>query len=675
MQLGWMAKELKYISSDQHRLIGVGNNKEFLFYSMGTKGENLTIAVLSMNRSSLTIKLMRSIAECIPEFAGEFLIGDNGSQQAEKDRLYSVMKEMPYRCRMVEFDRNYGVAGGRNRLFAQVQTDWIFSLDNDIYFISNPIEQINRDIGQLGCHFMCMPLLNEEDRKVFLAGGHLYVEEVKNGVSVGGSTAYLDAGNENTPMESFLCTFLPGGTSILRKDTFFACGGFDEGMFVGFEDSEFSMRLFQEGYKVGSCGIACVVHDHPKPENQGDKEYEKQRFSNSKLVESARYFEQKHGIRVWNPMVEDWLNERLRELLDEEKKPVSRSADVRKVRPKVLLVVDAPGWALDNIAKQILAHCSDEFEVKILYLSDINNISEAYFAGADCDLIHFLWRTWVTDHNSEYARSYAISLGMDPDVFYRTYVKEKVTCVSVYDHLFLQDDFTISHKLFSEHESPVAAYSVSSEILRDIYDHDSRIRLKPDCVITDGVNLDMFRPKNLDRFRNRDQNQPLVVGWAGNSMWAAEKEDFKGLHTLLKPAVEQLQNEGYAIELKLCDSQVKKIPHHEMPDYYAGIDLYVCMSKIEGTPNPILECMACGVPFVSTRVGIVPEAAGPLQSEYILQERSVSCLKEALRNILQHPEILGQLSAENQNSIQNWNWRDRARRFISLWKKALGDSD
>lgn len=671
MQLGWMAKELKYISSDYHRLIGVGSNQKYMFQSIGAFGENLTVAVLSMNRSSLTIKLMRSIAACIPDFKGEFLIGDNGSQQEEKDRLYAAMKEMPYRCRMIEFDRNYGVAGGRNRLFKEVQTDWIFSLDNDIYFISNPIEQINRDIGMLGCHFMCMPLINEEDRKIFLAGGHLYVEEAKSGISVGGSTAYLNAGSEDTRLDSFLCTFLPGGTSILRKDTFFACGGFDEGMFVGFEDSEFSMRLFQMGYKIGSCGIACVVHDHPKPENQGDKDYEKQRFSNVKLLESARYFEKKQRVCVWNPMVEDWLNERLRELLDEEKLPVSQKNDVKKVRPKVLLVVDTPGWALDNIAKQILTHCSDEFEIKILYLSDVNLVTEVYFAGADCDLIHFLWRPWVTDHNGDYSRSYAGTIGMDPDAFHRTYVKGKTTCVSVYDHLFLEDDFSFTEKLFTDPESPVVSYSVSSEILNEIYRQDDRIRLKPECVITDGVNLDMFQPKNLTRFRNRERNRPLVIGWAGNSKWAAQKEDFKGLHTLLKPAVEQLQNEGYAIELKLCDSQVKKIPHHEMPDYYAGIDLYVCMSKIEGTPNPILECMACGVPFVSTRVGIVPEAAGPLQTEYILKERSVECLKERLVDILEHPEVLGELSAENQVSIQSWNWRDRARKFIPLWKNAL----
>lgn len=671
-QLGWRAQEGKYITADMHRFIGVGSGTNHLFDNIGENGVNLTIAVLSMNRSSLTIKLMRSVADCIPGFAGEFLIGDNGSTQEEKEKLRAAMAQMPFRCRMVEFDRNYGVAGGRNKLFAEVSTDWLYSLDNDIYFVANPLSQIRKDIAMLGCHYLVMPLINEKNRELFLYGGHLYAEEVNHGVSIGGGSAYVNSGTvtaDDYTLDSFLCTFVPGGSSVMRKDSFFACGGYDDGMFVGFEDTEFSMRLFQGGYKIGSCGIACAIHDHPKPENQADKHYERQRFSNTKLLQSARYFEKKHGICVWNPMTEAWANQRLRELLDEGKD--CDDLETAPQKRKVLLVIDYPGWALHNIASQIVRHCSDKFEFKLLYLSDINNVSAAFFAGADCDIIHFLWRSWLVDHASEYARGYARGMGLDPDDFYQKYVASKTICTSVYDHLFLDEDFTYTQKLFTEENTPVAAYAVSSQILKDIYDYDPRIRMKPACVITDGVDLELFQPKNLERFQNREKGQPLVIGWAGNSMWTAEKEDFKGLHTFLKPAVEQLSQEGYAIELHLCDSTVKKIPHEEMPGYYSEIDLYVCMSKHEGTPNPILEAMACGVPFVSTKVGIAPEAAGPQQSRYILEERSVECLKEKLRYILAHPEVLAQLSAENVNSIQAWNWRDRARRFCDLWTHAL----
>jgi len=641
-----------------------------LFDNIGADGENLTIAVLSMNRSSLTIKLMNSVAEYIPNFKGIFLIGDNGSEQSEKDILYTEMSKMPFRCKMVEFDQNYGVAGGRNRLFEKVETEWILSLDNDIYFINNPIKKIKDDIALLGCHFLCMPLINKEDNNVQLFGGHLYVENVDAGVSIGGGSAYIDHSiSANESYEPFLCTFLPGGTCILRKDTFFACGGYDEGMFVGFEDAEFSMRLFQYGYKIGSCGVATLIHDHPKPANNADSNYEKQRFSNVRLYESAKYFENKHGIQVWNPMVEDWVNQRLRELLDDDDSTVVKNITETSSREKVLLVVDKPGWALDNIATQIKKHCSDVFEFKTLYLSDIDNVWATFLYADDCKIVHFLWRSWLADVNSDYAKSYAVKLGMSPDIFYEKYISNKIITTSVYDHLFLDDDFNYTETMFSCDTSPIKAYTVSSKILDSIYSTNSKILKKPSHVITDGVDLNKFQPSNLERFRTLS-GRNLIVGWAGNSMWAAEKEDFKGLHTILKPAIEALQEQGYPIELRICDSNVKYIPHDEMPSYYEQIDLYVCPSKIEGTPNPILECMACGVPFISTNVGIVSEVSGEMQSKYILSERTKNALQDKLIEILENPDILVRLSKENLCSIQNWDWKIKARQFIDFWNEA-----
>ncbi|WP_250147674.1 hypothetical protein [Escherichia coli] len=62
----------------------------------------------------------------------------------------------------------------------------------------------------------------------------------------------------------------------------------------------------------------------------------------------------------------------------------------------------------------------------------------------------------------------------------------------------------------------------------------------------------------------------MRVGWAGNSKWAGELEDFKGYHSLLKPAVEQLQSEGLNIELVLADRQLGFIPHDEMVNIIAN---------------------------------------------------------------------------------------------------------
>lgn len=64
-------------------------------------------------------------------------------------------------------------------------------------------------------------------------------------------------------------------------------------MFIGFEDIDLSIRLYQSGMKVGTCGAISLIHDHPKPSSNKDKDYEKIRFTRSILKESADYLENK----------------------------------------------------------------------------------------------------------------------------------------------------------------------------------------------------------------------------------------------------------------------------------------------------------------------------------------------------------------------------------------------
>lgn len=652
---GFHVEALNYFYAKEHQLIGLGDYRNLNLQNIGEHGKNLTIAVLSMNRSSLTIRLLNSMKKYLPDFEGEFLIGDNGSHEAEKQKLRDAMEQMPFKCRMVEFDKNYGVAGGRNKLFAEVQTEWILSMDNDLYFVGNPLGKIQKDLWALGCHFMTMPIRDEGKEGCSLYGGNLYIENL-NGVSAGGGSALIVPRIEmNKEFAPFLCTFLSGCAGVIRKETFFEQNGFDDGMFVGFEDTEFSIRLYQRGIKVGACGIACLIHDHPKPENTSDVHYEKQRFSRNYLKEAAEYFEKKHGFSVWNPMVNNWVEQRISDLkLDENKKFKSKNVNRKK---KIALVIDRRGWALDNVATEIVKNLSDEFDFMKIYLSDFDNLGKVLLLADDCQMIHFLWRPLASCYYNSYTQNYIKSLGMSSEEFYDRYVQNKEISVEVYDHLMLSPSEVDSHyteDLFSKSTSLVTKYCVSSKKLWDIYQNAENVKMKPSAILADGVDTGLFMPQNLERFDDIAERK-VVIGWVGNSKWTVG--DLKGINTIIRPAVKILQEEGYNIELMTSDRQDRMIPHDEMPAYYNRIDLYICASSCEGTPNPVLEAMACGVPVISTDVGIVPEVFGEQQKKFILEERSVRCLADALMNLLKHPEWFAQLSKENLFQIKFQDWK------------------
>ncbi|MHB8624061.1 MAG: glycosyltransferase family 4 protein [Sulfuricaulis sp.] len=67
--------------------------------------------------------------------------------------------------------------------------------------------------------------------------------------------------------------------------------------------------------------------------------------------------------------------------------------------------------------------------------------------------------------------------------------------------------------------------------------------------------------------------------------------------------------EGQVSDAGLIDRVrfIGSIPHHEVSRWIAAADTLCLSSHNEGTPNVIVEAMACGVPVVATGVGGVPE--------------------------------------------------------------------
>jgi len=638
--------------------------------NIGLHGHNLTITFLSLNRASLSERLLLSIAKHLPDFAGEVLIIDNGSAADEIATLRKVCEQQPYRWRIVELGKNYGVSGGRNRTIPHVHTEWLMCLDNDIYFTRNPLPQFQKDLAQLGCHFMSLPLLDSDEQRIFARGGHLYVSLEHGDLHIGAGSACRQEVPESQDGDAFVSTFLFGGACIIKRQTFEQAGAYDEGMFIGFEDIDFSIRLFQHGYKVGSSGALALVHDHPQPSSEVDRDYEKERFSRNLLRESACHMEEKHGFRIWSDAVDSWLASRHRELSlvpDEVFADPVIAIAKHLEKPRIALIIDTHGWAFSNIAQQLQRNLSDRYDFTIIPMDIIDDINQVLMIAADCDLVHFFWREHLRLIGTSYYRGQAELISTSYVDFEQRYISSKKITASIYDHLLLDATSLDERKVL--YESLLAGYSVGSNKLHQIYSATPGYPA-PTAVLEDGVDLTLFKPDALERF-DCVRGRELVVGWVGNSQWASEIEDFKGLHTILKPAIERLRAEGLPIRAHFADRQEQFIPHHDMPAYYAGIDVYVCASKIEGTPNPVLESMACGVPVISTDVGIVPQAFGPLQKQFILAERSVDAVADALRRLLVEPALLKELSKENMRMIEHWDWKIKAEKFATFFDTCL----
>jgi glycosyltransferase involved in cell wall biosynthesis len=145
-------------------------------------------------------------------------------------------------------------------------------------------------------------------------------------------------------------------------------------------------------------------------------------------------------------------------------------------------------------------------------------------------------------------------------------------------------------------------------------------------VCPQGVDTGLFSPGNQAEARGRlgIPTEGWVVLWVGGMV------PVKGLDVLLA-ACSELVGRGTDFHLYLVgDGPLRRAleaesrsrglsgrihfvgrrPNDQLPDWYRAADLTVLPSWSEGLPNVLRESLACGTPFVASRVGGIPEIAG-----------------------------------------------------------------
>ncbi len=343
----------------------------------------------------------------------------------------------------------------------------------------------------------------------------------------------------------------------------------------------------------------------------------------------------------------------------------------KKTKAKICLVCDAKGWAFDMIAQELKKDLSYKYDIRLDYFDMYTNPEELFDCierNKDCDLIHFFWRKSLLLLESPEFKSRVVANSYN----LKKYLDEISTKIStgVYDFLYLDNDSIANYKnVFNKY---TCSYYVSSKKLYNEYLNISDYR-KPYGVVHDIIDYTNLKPLNLERFNN--ENKKLVVGWVGNSARKFNDLDLKGLNTIIKPVLIDLNKVGYNIKGFFADRNEKLRTHQEMLKYYSQIDVCLCTSLHEGTPLPILEAMYCGVPVITTDVGVVREALGPKEQDFIIGDRKNgqedSAIKKALRNKLitlyNNRSLLKELSDENMDSIKAYDGGKIILEFINYF--------
>jgi glycosyltransferase involved in cell wall biosynthesis len=171
-------------------------------------------------------------------------------------------------------------------------------------------------------------------------------------------------------------------------------------------------------------------------------------------------------------------------------------------------------------------------------------------------------------------------------------------------------------------------------------------------VVIDGVDRQTFCPGDKALARGR-LNLPAATR---HLLFVGSLVPVKGLDILLAacrtlreevgpwhlhligggPLEGQLRDVAQSYGLEGCVWFHGPIAHSELPDWFRAADLFVLASRSEGVPNVLLEAAACGLPFVASRVGGIPEIAN-LGASRLVPSEQPAALAAAIADMLADP--------------------------------------
>jgi hypothetical protein len=306
------------------------------------------------------------------------------------------------------------------------------------------------------------------------------------------------------------------------------------------------------------------------------------------------------------------------------------------MKPKILVVVDVPGWALDRTADNIIKRLGYLYSFEKIFNKDaVEKINRKNY-----DLLYICYCRQFKDAGIEVEIPTPAVIG--------------VRCHSKWDG---GCGLPPSREIL-DYLNKFNALHVPSLILHDIFkDKHPAVFYTPH-----GVDEAVFYP-----WKERPHPSPegkLVVGWAGSKDNHPGK---RGLDDYILPALKDIAG----VDFKIAAREDRWRSQSEMAEFYNGLDAYICASRAEGGPHPLLEASACGIPLISTMVGIAPQLIKQHENG-ILVSREVEEISKAIVMLRDNYEMRVKMGKRAREIIEtDWTWDKQAKEYITFFNHGL----
>ncbi|HMQ68753.1 MAG TPA: glycosyltransferase family 2 protein [Ignavibacteria bacterium] len=222
----------------------------------------LSIIIVNYNTHEHLDKCIESIQSNLHEIDYEIIVADNNSPDRGIENLRIKFKDVKFYF----LDENKGFGSGCNYAVKKSHGKYLLLVNPDIEFINNSVIKLLKFMENDKTIGACSGLLlDQNDMPAYNFNSFPdYSWELKNAYGVGVSNAIIKllenpdiTGAVKRPFE---VDWFHGALLLIRRDVYDEVEGFDENIFLYYEDVDIQKKIKESGYKIFCLPEVSVRH-------------------------------------------------------------------------------------------------------------------------------------------------------------------------------------------------------------------------------------------------------------------------------------------------------------------------------------------------------------------------------------------------------------------------------
>ena len=130
-----------------------------------------------------------------------------------------------------------------------------------------------------------------------------------------------------------------------------------------------------------------------------------------------------------------------------------------------------------------------------------------------------------------------------------------------------------------------------------------------------------------------------------------------------------LERMAAALDLTGCVNFCGRIDNQQIPHLYASADGLLNPSTVDNMPISLLEAMACGVPFVSTDAGGIPDLVESGRTGWLVPVGDDTAMAERMIALLQDPAGRARLCEAARQHVDAFSWAEVREQWLSAYRR------